>query len=242
MEYLISKTEIARRKKAYLNLSLSLITGIFLSSFLFHNPLYILNYVIVAVTMALIGAFSLNFFRNLTKTKILLTDTALQRITKDQIENYPLNKINKVIIKWTTNKTIREVYIWLCDGKSIFISALDHFEQFKNDLLEKIGKGTKVREKHEPLDFDHPLFYSILGLCFGGASNLLLRSLTDVTFQQMRYGSFLLSIYLVALGLYFFITKPISKRSGKTTKSSDMIMAILMVLSGLTTFILMLSK
>jgi hypothetical protein len=242
VEYLISKTEIIRRKWAYLNLSSSLIIGAILSSIIFHGEIFALYYAIIAIVMFLIGAFSFIFFRNLTKTKIVLTSHSLQRVTGNQIENFPLARVNKVVIKWTTNKTIREVYIWLNNGRSIFISALNHFEQFKDNFLEKINKEVIVQERHEPLDFDHPLFYSILGLCLGGVTNVMFKLLINITFQELRLGSLFLSLYLIALGLYFFIAKPISKRLGKTTASSDIIVGILMILLGFMFFFFVLIR
>jgi len=69
-----------------------------------------------------------------------------------------------VTVKWTTNHTVREIYIWLDGGRSIFITALDCFEDFTHELIGKLDKKVNIEEINELIDFDHPLFYSILGL------------------------------------------------------------------------------
>jgi hypothetical protein len=234
MEYKISQVEIKRRKKAYLTLSLSLIVGLVLSSLIFNYPITLLVYFVYLVTILLLGCFSFNFFHKLLQTKILLSNSLLTRISNKVPEEYPLCDIRRVKIKWTTNNTIREIYIWLKNSNSVYITALDKFEDFKKELITKLTKNNitiPIEEIHEPMDFDHPLFYSILGLPISALGVYFFKIASSIDYNYLKIGSITFAVYLVALGLYFIASKPISKRSGNKTIASDYIMGIFMILS-----------
>jgi hypothetical protein len=213
-EYIISQDEILRRKKAYTTLSTSLIVGLILASIIFSYPVPIGGYLLAVIAILLIGTFSFRFFRGLSQTKIILSSQFLKRIVKGVTEEYLLKDINHIKVKWTTNNTIREVYIWLSNRRSIYISALDNFEGFKKDLLGRLDKDAKIEETHEPLDFDHPLFYSILGLPVSTIGVLIFKLIPVLNYQHVKIGITVFSIYLFVFGIYFFITKPLSKRYG----------------------------
>lgn len=233
MEYKISQTEITRRKKAYITLSTSLIIGLVLASVLLKFPVSIGGYLLVSTIIFLIGAFSFRFFRNLSQTKITLSDQSLERISNKILEKYLLSECSQVKIKWTTNDTIREIYVWLRDGKSIYISALNHFEEFRKELLGKLNKDVKIEETHEPLDFDHPLFYSLLGLPISAVGVLVYKSVSSLNYQHIKIGLIALFLYLLVFGIYFFIAKPLSKRSGNKTVMSDYVVGGLMICSAI---------
>lgn len=238
MKYLISCSEISRRKKAYISLSLSLIIGFIMSSLVFHFILSIIYYFLIVIALFIIGAFSYSFFRSLSQMQINLSNQFLERVIHGVSEKYPLNKINRVKIKWTTRRTIREIYIWLSDNKSIYITALNDFKRFRNDLLEKTNQNITLQEIHEPLDFDHPLFYPILGLLISFVSVWFMRMISNLNYQNTTFCLIIFSIYLLILGGYFVIAKPISKRSGTKTKISDNIMGVFMIIAAITIFLL----
>ncbi|NMC36043.1 hypothetical protein GYA49_03275 [Candidatus Beckwithbacteria bacterium] len=232
MEYGISQTEIARRKKAYFTFSLTLIIGLFLGSMMFEFPLSLYVYLAAAVGLFLIGIFSFKFFSKLLQTTIRLNNNQLEKITKSLSEKYSLSDINHVEIKWTSQKTIREIYIWLKERKSVFITALDNFSGFKNELLAKLDKTTCIKEKHEFIKYDHPLFYIILGLIIGSLSVLGFRSFVLADNQLIKVSIRVLFIYSASLGVYFLIAKPISKRSGEKTQFLDYIAGLTLILLG----------
>ncbi len=233
MKYLISPVEITRRKKAYTTLSISLIIGLFLASIIFSFPISPGGYLLVGSLVFLIGASSFIFFHHLSPIKIILSNQSLTRKHDQVSEEYLLTKVSRVEIKWTTNHTIREIYLWLNDGKSVFITALNNFEQFREDLLGKLNRSVAVQEKHELLDFDHPLFYSILGLVISNVSVLTIRLMSNVNYQNAQILSLVFFIYTLILGIYFAVAKPISRRCGDNTQIADYIMGILMVGAGI---------
>jgi len=229
MEYKTSQIEITRRKRAYLTLSTSLMLGLFLSSLIFNYSVGIGRYLLVATSIFLLGAFSFSFLRKLTKTTINLSSQTLERVTNKVSEKYLLNEIEKIKIKWTANNAIREIYIYLNNGKSIFISALDNFEAFKKDLLDKLDKNITIKEMHEPLDFDHPLFYSLLGLPISTIGVLAVKLIPYLNYQHIKFLETVFSIYLLALGIYFIAMKPLSKRYGDKTVIADYLIGLAMI-------------
>ncbi|UMX48158.1 MAG: hypothetical protein L7H18_01275 [Candidatus Nealsonbacteria bacterium DGGOD1a] len=237
-EYVISKTEINRRKKAYATLSISLIVGQILASMILDFPITIVNYFYFIIAFFLLGVLSFRSLNFLLHAKIVLSTQLLERINNKTIERFIIANIVRVKIKRTTKNTIREIYIWLRDGKSVFISAIENFEQFKDDLISKLDKNVAVKEIHEPIYFDHPLFYSILGLPISFIGIYLIKLITN--FDYAKIGIVLLTflVYLFAVGIYFIYAKPISKRYGEQTRIIDFLLGAFMVCSGIMCIVL----
>ena len=158
--------------------------------------------------------------------------------SKYHSEKHLLSDIGRVEIKWTKQKTIREIYIWLKNKKSVFVTTLDDFGGFKNDLLAKLNKDVSVKEKHEPIKYDHPFFYVVLGLLLGSLSIFGFKSLIQANSQFIKIGSYIFSTYTIGLGIYFLIAKPTSKTSGENTKVLDYIAGIILTLLGTSIFLL----
>lgn len=120
MEYLISETEITRRKKAYITFSISLFVGSIIGSLIFKISIPFTGYMLIATILLLIGIFSFRFFCKISQIEIGLSNQLLKRTTGHFTEEYLLTEFKRVEIKLTTNNTIREIYLWLYNGKSIF--------------------------------------------------------------------------------------------------------------------------
>jgi hypothetical protein len=215
MEYSISKEEVIRRKIAYIRLSISLLVGTVLVSIIpyFNIPIYI--YFIITVSLFLIGVYSFSFFKKLLPVKILLTETTIERLNNKVKEDYLLSDIYRIDIKYTTNNTIREIYIEFENGKKIFATALERFDEFRKELLKKSNKGIVVKEIHEHIDFDHPMFYTLLGLFLGVVIVLLIKGMNELSARYLVIGLIVCVIYIIALSVYLILTKQITRRIGK---------------------------
>lgn len=233
MEYRISSGEIARRERAYLTLSTSIMVGLVLASLILKFPMAIGGYLLVITILLIIGLFSRRFFHNLQKVKIILSSSSLVRMIGTTTEEYSLANVQRVIIKWTTRQTIREIYMRWRDGRRVFVTALDRGTEFKSELLGKLDSRVVVTETHEPLDFDHPLFYSLLGLPISGVGVLVLQAVLSMNYQQGRVLSIASSVFLIIFGLYFLAVRPLSQRSGPRTVAGDYILAAFMIGSGI---------
>ncbi|MDD5530648.1 MAG: hypothetical protein PHX21_11580 [bacterium] len=238
MEYKISKDEISRRKKAFITLSISLIMGLLLASKILDFPVSVFDYLCFAIALFLSGTLLFRSFNFLFRTKIYLSGQTLERINQKTSESFLTSNINRVKIKRTTRNTIREIYIRFYDGKSIFINALEDFEQFRTELINNINKDIAIKEIREPIDFDHPLFYSILGLLISFAGVYLIKLVANLDYFKAKAFLFGISAYIFAVGIYFICAKPISKRYGVQKKVSDYIFGFIIVCIGIYIFIL----
>jgi len=123
-----------------------------------------------------------------------------------------IKNINKIKIKRTTNNTIREVEIFINDGKSLFINGLSNFEKFCINLLKNVDKNVVIINSQEPLDFDSIIFYPILGLILSLGTISLFKLMINFSYQTMKIILYISIIYIFLIAIYFIISKPISKR------------------------------
>lgn len=226
MEYNISTVEINRRKIAFATLSASLLSGLFLATLLLKYPLSIYVYLASAVVLIIINVMVTLLFKYMRKIRIRFTGQVLLRITPKSNEIYPVENIRNVKIKRTSRKTIREIYIYCDDEKSVFISALDQFEAFREHLQEALSPDVPVREIRESVDFDHPLFYSILGFPISFTGLWFIKSVMTIDYARMKILLIIISVYLLGVGFYFFGKRPIAKRFGDKKKYSDYVFGL----------------
>lgn len=151
-----------------------------------------------------------------------------------------LSDVTKIKIKTTTKGTIREIYIWFCNGQSMFINGLEKIEEFQSNLLNKIDKKVTVKKITEPIDFDHLLFYPALGLIISFACVYLTKLILNLDEFNMKMVLYAFLIYVLAVGLYFIFLKPIAKRYGSQKRAVDYIFGITMVCAGISFLILVL--
>jgi len=231
MKYTISKKEMSRRKRAFSTLSVSLTAGVVLASFVCRFPVSAAAYLCIACVFLLSGTLLFKSFDSLSRVIVCLTDQRLERIHGKISENYLIADIQKIRIKRTKNHSIREIHIAFRDKKGIYINALDEFENFLGELRRTLCKDVLFEEIREPIDFDHPLFYSFLGFPVSFLCILLLKLIENMDLVKGKYILFGFAVYLFSAGLYFLFKKPVSKRYGNTKHTADYIIGLLMVFS-----------
>jgi len=228
MECSISIIEINRRRVAFATLCASLLFGLFLSAQILQYPLSLYVYLIFAVALTIINVMLFFLFDYMRKIKIRFTGQVMERITPKSTEIYPIDSITGVKIKRTSHATIREIYIYCRGEKSVFISALDQFEAFLEHLQNSLSPDVPVKKIREVIDFDHPLFYALLGLPISFTGLWLTRSIMTIDYARMKILLFIFAVYLLAVGLYFLWKKPIAKRFGDKKKYSDYLFGLFM--------------
>ena len=232
---------MARRKKAFVTLAVSLLIGLILTliKFVIANVWISIISVFVLALILVFFAFMFSLsFDFLLKMKISLTDQYLQRDNGKKVEDFLIADITKINIKRTTGKTIREIKIVFTNGTNVCINALDNFEQFKDDLVKKISVNVVKNEFSEPIDFDHPLFYVVVGALVSFLSTNAIRFLVNLDYRSTIIFYVIFSVYLLIWGIYFVLQKPISQRYGNKTVKVDYIIGLLMVLAGLGIFLI----
>jgi hypothetical protein len=208
IKYKVSEKEIVRREKAFLSLSVSLFFGLILASILFDFPILYLFFVGFALFLFLMNFWLKIFFNKYLKMKTCLSKEFLIRGKG----KFLIKKISKLTIKKTTNNTIREIGLFFCDGKSLFINGLSNFEKFEENLIKNINKNVVIKNIRELMDFDSIFFYPILGLILSFGTVYLLNIMTNFSYQTMQIILYISIIYVFLMGTYFIISKPISKR------------------------------
>jgi len=240
-EYIISKTEIKRRKKAFATLLLSLLIGIVLFSNILVFSISPIGYISIIIVFFVLCIITFQFLSSLSQIKIRITDQEIERQKGKNIEKYQISEINSLKIKRRTNGIIREIYISLNNRKYLYISAIEEqFELLKDALVNKTNKKIRIKEIREPLNFDHFLFYPILGLLISSGGIFFLKQILSFDYSIVRIISLFFSVYILCLAVYFIIKKPISVGSGKDKVTIDyvfgfgmLITSILMAILGL---------
>ena len=221
MKYTISKKELSRRMKAFATLSASLTAGVVLASFVCRFPVSAGAYLCIACMFLLLCGLLFKLFNSFARVIVCLTDQQIERIHGEIYEKYLIADIRKIRIKRTKNHSIREIHIEFRDKKGLYINALDEFENFLAELKNSLNTDVFIEEVREPIDFDHPLFYSVLGFPVSFLCIFLLKLIANMDVLKGKYFLYVFAVYLFSVGLYFLFKKPLSQRFGNTKRAAD---------------------
>ncbi len=231
MEFLISKKELDRRKRAFGTLLVSLAVGIFLFSNLINFPVPSAGLLIISVIFLIIFATTSRYLASLSQLKIRILDWTIERQKGTHYEKYSISEIDSLKIKRRTDGTIREIYISFRNCKHLYINAFEEkFELLKDTLLGQINNKIFVKEIHESIHFDHVLFYPILGLLISFLSIFFLRQILRADYSSIRIILLFFSAYTFFLAIFFLLKKPISLGSGRDQLIIDYVFGVSMLL------------
>lgn len=234
-EYSTSISEMNRRKKAFMNLSISLFISISVSFFsFFHSYLQTaLPFMVIIALFLLIAVLLFNRFLERSKSiKINISDQKIEKNWFDKKDIYDFESITSVKIKRTTVNLIREIRLAISGARPFYVNGLDRFEEFRNCLQLLTGKDVKFYETKEPIDYDHPLFYVLLGTSVGILSILFLK----VLFIYSNYiwlFQLTISCLVSVFGIYWLFSKPLTGRYGQNKKNTDNLTGTLFIIIGL---------
>ena len=233
IEYSISLKEIERRKKAFTTLIVGIWLGFiasvsdFIISNILQSAIFIFVFSIFLYISRVLTVKSLNYF---SQIRFLVNDELIKRETKKSEEIYLFKDITKLSIKRTSKGYIREIKVLLKDGNSIFVNGLNDFEPFKEKLIDNCSKSIKIKKINELIDFDHPLFYLFFGIIAGSISPIFIRLIVALNSSNLEIIYLSVLFYNLIISLFIILTKPISRRFGKTTQVTDYILGILIFL------------
>ncbi len=233
-EFNTSTSEMNRRKKAFLTLSISFFISIsisFFSFFLSYLQL-VLPFMTILALFLTFAVLSFNRFLDRSKSiKINISDQKIEKNWFNKNDIYDIKSITSVKIKRTTANLIREIRFVISGVRPFYINGLDRFEEFNNHLLLIIGKNVKIYEVKEPINFDHPLFYVLLGTLVGIFSILFLK-LLFIYSNYIRLFQLSTACFVIVVGIYWLFSKPITGRYGQNKKIMDNVMGTLFIIIG----------
>ena len=235
-EYTVSINEINRRKKAFTTLLASLFISINVSSFDFIQvkpEIAIPSMIILALSFIYLRIIFSKSSKKYSLMKIKLTNNSLVRIYHNSTENYLSANISKVCIKRTVKDLIREMKIEILKNNTIYINGINNFDEFKTDLINVCKKNILISNIREPIDYDHPFFYVIFGTIFGIILTILIRLVTLMRKEYIKYFQCSIGCFVFLVGAYWLITKPISGRYGNKKIIVDYLISFIMISIGI---------
>jgi hypothetical protein len=168
--YPASTAELQRRLRAYTTLIISLLCGIVLSSidYLIAAPaVWFIGVGGLALLLVLSRVALIRSLRNYSMLELRLDDTHIERVRSETVERFALAGIMRLRIVRTSRKALREIAAQMKSGGRLSMNAVADFERFEQDLRSRIPASAIVTETKEPIDYDHPLFYVVLGALAG---------------------------------------------------------------------------
>ncbi|MDD5040114.1 MAG: hypothetical protein PHY34_03105 [Patescibacteria group bacterium] len=228
MEYYVSKKEIDRRKTANLVVTFSLTVGFFLGLFkLWHSdlPQVLMFTGCFFVALWVLRILSMNVLDRHLKTKVILTDEFVRRISTRADDTITLDDIRRVYILKTTRGDVRHVKLFAGKGSAMVLNGMDRFQELVDQLKARVPNGA-VQEAREPIDYDHPLFYYILGPVVGFAVTFGVQYVSTLNARGLAIAIGAFAGLAVCLGVYFLIAQPLKKGYGRKSAWGDIVFGL----------------
>ena len=239
-QYSIFQQEIKRRIDAFTRLICSIALGFIISSIIFFSFSFLNLLYSIIISALIIFLLRISFVKScdsFSQIKILLTRQYLIRNTRKSSEKYLFQDINKINVKRTIKGNIRAIKIGFTNNSSIYINALTNFDQLKNNLINKCSTEIKPKEFKEHINYDHPIFYIILGLLIGLSSNIIFIFFTNLNINNLKIVYYFFIVFNFLGGLFFVLYKPISKSYGNKAKIQDFVFGLLAIVSSIFIYI-----
>jgi len=238
IEFKLLNSELSRRIDAFTRLSISTLIALIAGFLLTKIPSFIwLIFVFIIFIILIISRILLiQFFKNFSQTIIYIKDNQIIRKAKKHTEIFNISDICEIKLIMTIKETIRDIQIKFLDSRRLSINALVHPDDFMLEV-SKINTSFKLKKAFEPIDYDHPLFYVILGITLGLLMPLLISITSNLSTTNIKYLNIVISTFLILLGSYFAIKTPLAKSYGKNTKRGDYIWAAILIISGIVILI-----
>lgn len=189
---------------------------------------------VLFITLLLI--FAILYFNHLLEiskqAQVTVGEKEIEHIHAGIATRYTVASITGMIVKRTVNGTIREIRFVTNLSGSFYINGLDEFESFFNCISAAVNKEVAVTTIREPIDFDHRMFYPILGAVVGVVSVLFLKTGLSLSTNSFAFLQIAIAAFSALFGIYWLISKPIVGRYGKKFLLTDIICGIAMVATG----------
>ena len=164
-------------------------------------------------------------FRRFAQIRILLNDSHIKRTRGASSEAYLLKDIVGLRTKRTSKWGIREITVRLSNGRRLSINALRDFERFGQELQRKAPASAVKSEVREPIDYD------LFGVVTGLAVTTAVRVFAALSERDLKWTNLGIAGYAFIVGAYLLFGRPIAQRYGTRSRSADLLLGSLAMLS-----------
>ena len=235
-EFEVAQEEIARRKRAFTTLSLSIFLSVILCSidFVVAVPRVALPCVVALGAILLLLRHAVHKSTNkFGKRSIVLTDEAVMNVSGGTDSEIRLAEICFMRVKTKVRGSTREILLKTAGGTRFGISGIRDFERLESELTNRLGKAVEVRKLVEPIDFDHPWFYVFFGIVVGCTTTGLIRLAPLMSYGTVRTLNIVTSALVLSVGVFWIFTKPGVATYGRKVLAADRAFGTLLIAIGL---------
>jgi hypothetical protein len=234
-QFTASAPEMDRRKTAFQSLCVSILVSVTATGFILFSSdwLAVMVTVLCVAFLQISAIFYFNHLLEVSKQGLVTAgEKEIEHIHARIANRYPVASITGIKVKRTVMGTIREIRFVTDMSGSFYINGLNDFENFFNCISTAVNKEVTVTTIQESIDFDHRMFYPILGTLVGVVSVLLLKVGLSLSTNSIAILQIAIAVFSVILGIYWLISKPMVGRYGKKFFLTDIIVGIGMVVIG----------
>ncbi|MFA5857748.1 MAG: hypothetical protein WC955_01635 [Elusimicrobiota bacterium] len=189
------------------------------------------SFAVFLVLLIISRVWLISFFKTFIKTKVILTEQSIERISVKSHEKVLFENITKMYIKRTTAGSIRELKLSYIGGNTMVLNGLDNFEDLFKQLTSRGGNNkiaiTKIREG---IDYDHPAFYVIFGFLTSFVTVFAIKFSLYITPEQIQIANTCLTIFIFIMGCFFIFSNPLAKGYGEKARVTDYIWGGVMII------------
>lgn len=214
--FTMSPDELRRREKAFDRLGVSTILAfavVCADLFPAHYVELLGGVACLAVLFGASRAWLAAGNRRFASTTWNIGHTTLTRADLRSSHEYQLHSIRHAQAKRTKAGVIREIKLSIDDGPSVYVNGLEDSESFW-DCLSSRDTGASRVFVHEPIDYDHPLFYVALGCVLGASMGFMMRIAVSAPQVSGQWAYMALAAYSFVMSVYWLRAKPVSGRYG----------------------------
>ncbi len=214
--FTMSSDELRRREKAFDRLGLSTILAFAIGSadlFAAHSLALLGGIAFLAILFIASRIWLAAGNRRYAHTTWGIGQATLTRTDLRSSHEYQLHSIRRAQAKRTTAGVIREIKLSFDDGSAVYVNGLEDTESFW-DCLNSRDTGASQAFLHEPIDYDHPLFYVALGCVLGASISLIVRVAVSAPQLSGHWIYVALAAYSFAVSVFWLRAKPVSGRYG----------------------------
>ena len=232
-EFLISPEEMARRKRAFTTLSLTVFLSITLCAidYLLTEPRIAWPCIAGLGLLLLLSRHSIHKSTDkFGRRRVVISKTSVLNVSGGTESAIRFDEIRCMRIKTTVHGTIREIVLRASDGTRFGISGVRDFESLRNDLTVRLSSEVEVSEFNELIDFDHPLFYVVFGALVGCGVVGMMRLAPSLSYENARIVNLAISVFVFFAGVHWIRTKPGAATYGQNVAKADRIFGMTMIL------------